>query len=212
MRNKSFLALFAVVFLFSCSKSPYREIDRALTDSDAYDKVYVSRIDSVRSALMQAHTDEQKWTSLYELFDLYKHYNSDSTHVYSCLLMRYHGNDSDRLLISRSAEVRTLSRQSYFYEAEQLFNELSVSAENNRHAIRDYFYAGEGLYSELFKMDPEKSRSKIAELAAKYRQLDSTSVCCYLLNAKSLRYNGNPQQCVGKAGDSQGQGKIERTF
>ena len=196
MRKACFMGLFIGLFLLSCSKSPYREIDRVLTDSGAYDKVYLSRIDSVRSALMQARTDEQRWTSLYELFDLYKHYNSDSTHVYSSLLMKYHGNDLDRLLISRSAEVRTLSRQSYFHEAEQLFKELSVSAENSRHAITDYFYAGEGLYSELFKIDPDKSRSKIAELAAKYRQLDSTSVCCYLLNAKSHRYNGHPQQCV----------------
>lgn len=182
--------------LTSCINSPYKEVDKALSESDLHEQEYISRIDSVRLALTQAHTEHLKWTCLYELYSLYKHYNSDSTHVYSSLLMQYHGNDPDRVLLSRSAEVRTLSRQSYFQEAELLLEEISVSSANSREAIAGYFYAAEVLYSELIKIDQEKSRIKISDLARRYRQLDSTSVSCHLLNAKMHRYNGNPQECI----------------
>ena len=196
MKKTCFIWLFAGIFLLSCSKSPYREIDKALSESDTYEIEYLARIDSVRNVLKSALTDEQKWDCLYELFDLFKHYNSDSTQYYSHLLMQYHGNDPDRMLISQSAEVRSLSRQSYFNEAELLFERLSVSSENTSKAITDYFYAGEVLYSELLKIDPSKSKRKTAELADKYRQFDSTSVAYHLLTAKSLRYNGNPKECI----------------
>lgn len=190
------ILIIAVSSLISCQNSPYEEVDKALQESFAHEAEYQSRIDSVKQSLELATTDEIKWNCIYELFNLYKHYNSDTTEVYSHLLCRYQGGDPDRILISTAAKVRSLSRQSNFAQAESIFKKLTISEENSSQAIADYFYSGEGLYSELYAIDPVKSAREITRLAEEYNKLDSSSVCCQLLNAKMLRYTGNPQECI----------------
>ena len=197
MKNLHFSILLACLFsLFSCQNSPYKVIDQALRESQTYELKYQAQIDSLKQSMLYARTDEQRWECIYRLFNLYKHYNSDSTQVYSQMLSKYQGNDSDRILISKSAEVRALSRQSNFDEAEKIFKTLTITKENSSQAITDYFYAGEGLYSELYTMDPAKSAREITKLAERYNNLDSTAICCHLLNAKMARYNGSPQECI----------------
>ena len=196
MKHFIFPLLILSIFLTSCTSSPYRQIDDALAESDAYEKEYISKIDSIRQKLQLAANDSEKWKYSYELFSLYKHYSSDSAHVYSRMLMQYHENDVDRVIISKAAEVRTLLRQSNFSDAERLFDNISISSTNSHNAINDYFYSGECLYSEIYNIDQEKSIRKIAELSTRYQSLDSSAVSFHLLKAKSLRYDGRPQECI----------------
>lgn len=197
MKRRYLFFVFLYIWTFSsCRESPYRIIDEAIESAGSMEMAYLERIDSLKLEFQIAETPLDKWMLAYKLFGLYCHYNNDSTYNYTQQLLHYQWDDPDRIVSSKSAEIRHLVRQSKFAEAEELFNSMSVSEQSSRMAISDYYYCGERLYSELYAFDPEKGRREISRLARGYTRLDSTSISCRLLNAKKLRYNGRPGECI----------------
>ncbi|MCM1152225.1 MAG: DUF6377 domain-containing protein [Muribaculum sp.] len=146
--------------LWSCSctdngpkdKIPAKEIallKNAIKDSPQYENDMLRRIDSVKTKLRKADTQEQSFNSTLVLSELYRQVNTDSALYYATKALQYaSGGTPSMRQRSRIATVNVLSTAGIFTEATSIFNQLNEEQMDPAVKI-EYWIAGRMLYSYM---------------------------------------------------------------
>lgn len=173
----------------------YRSLDQAIVQAPEFVKNREDRITNIKERLTNATDDEARYSLVYQLYNEYQPYQSDSAVKYiteAISIARKSGNPS-RLCLNRSQLAFLCSSTGQYVESLRILNLIDTTGVSNT-ALGQYFtslvhvYGELGYYSKVDKLKQEffaKQREYISEL---YRVLppdDDT----YLLRKEMECYN-----------------------
>lgn len=196
-RIKIVILLLSAVWLNSMADNEalYRSLDQAIVQAPDFVKNREDRISNIKERLANATDDEARYSLVYQLYNEYQPYKSDSAVKYvteAISIAKKSGNPS-RLCLNRSQLAFLCSSTGQYVESLRILNLIDTTGVN-RAALGQYYislvhvYGELGYYSKVDKLKQEffaKQREYISEL---YRVLppdDDT----YLLRKEMECYN-----------------------
>lgn len=188
-------AVACVLWLSSCSDNRFRRLDAILGQEEDIDARVRRRTDSLTLLFNAAGPDSLRFRFAEQLYDEWRHLNLDSCNRYTDEMLRYAGSDSSRILSSRAALVRTLTRRGDLSGAVEVFKSLRIPSQASESDIDTYFYIATRLVSQLNRTAIDSLLSMKA-LADDYLSRSGPTYKTLLFKVKELRYYGNPDEAL----------------
>ena len=184
------------ILAVSCSGNRFTELDNLIGRHEEIDMMVRHKTDSLRLRYDKATTDSLRWDCAEDLYDEWKHLNLDSCIHYSKLMMLYSEGERSRVLRSKAALVRNLTRQGKPDSAYVVFNSMSLPDDASKEDCYTYYYTADRLYSNLPILSREEITDRISSLADEYISRDSTAVKAHLLKIRALRMTGKYKEAI----------------
>lgn len=188
MKKFKFL-LISLFVIGACSRlTPFKELDETLNNYDHYEQLFRHQVDSLKRLLSEAHSDELRFQTAWELSERYKVYNIDSCLMYARLMER-NVRTRKESVIARSALVYPLASIGKVEEALEIYRTIPTGFPYDDD-IRIYYESAHHLFFTLYELHPEKQNTYYQirhQIRQELLQHDSTSFFgrTYLIHEKN---------------------------